>query len=73
MVNRHEANRAASATRNASITTRIRVQGMDCAGSAIKIKDALRRLPGVEEVDVSVPAGAATVTHDQSNAPMTNG
>ena len=49
--------------------TRFNVQGMDCAGCAIKIENALRRMPGVTEVDVSVAGGAVTVAHDQSNAP----
>lgn len=49
--------------------TRFSVQGMDCAGCAIKIENALRRMPGVTEVNVSVAGGAVTVAHDQSNAP----
>ena len=44
-------------------TTRFRVEGMDCAGCAGKVDTAVRRLPGVEDVAVSVVAGAMTVTH----------
>ena len=62
MNDRHEAS-----TRTAAVTTRMRVQGMDCAGCAVKIENALRRMPGVEQVDVSVPRGTVTVTHDQPN------
>ncbi len=50
-----------------SITTRMRVQGMDCAGCAIKIENALRRMPGVTEVNVSVAGGTVTVRHDQAD------
>lgn len=35
----------------ASTTTRMRVEGMDCAGCATKIENALRQMPGVMEVD----------------------
>ena len=44
--------------------TRLRVEGMDCASCAIKIENALRRIPGVTEVTVSVAAGNVTVKHD---------
>lgn len=50
-----------------SINTRMRVEGMDCAACAIKIENALRRIPGVTEVSVSVAGGAVTVEHDQPN------
>ncbi len=50
-----------------SITTRLRVEGMDCAACANKIENALRRIPGVTEVNVSVAGGAVTVRHDQPN------
>ncbi|KKB75944.1 ATPase [Devosia soli] len=44
-------------------TTRFRVEGMDCASCASKIDTAVRRLPGVEDVSVSVVAGTMTVGH----------
>lgn len=44
-------------------STRFRVEGMDCAGCASKIDTAVRRLPGVEDVSVSVVAGTMTVGH----------
>lgn len=43
--------------------TRFRVDGMDCASCANKIDTAVRRLPGVEDVSVSVVAGTMTVGH----------
>lgn len=50
-----------------TIITRMQVEGMDCAACAIKIQNALRRMPGVTEVIVSVAGGAVTVKHDQPN------
>lgn len=41
---------------------RLKVDGMDCASCAIKIETALKRLPGVGEVNVSVTGGTVTVT-----------
>ncbi|RDI58879.1 heavy metal translocating P-type ATPase [Microvirga subterranea] len=49
--------------------TRFRVSGMDCASCATKIDNALRRVPGVAEVGVSVAAGTITVAHDGTVAP----
>ncbi|MBE9607463.1 cadmium-translocating P-type ATPase [Acetobacteraceae bacterium H6797] len=46
-----------------------RVSGMDCAGCAAKIDRAVRRVPGVTEVNVSVSAGTLTVDHDASAQP----
>ena len=43
--------------------TRFRVAGMDCASCASKIDTAVRRLPGVEDVSVSVTSGTMTVKH----------
>ena len=43
--------------------TRFKVDGMDCAGCAAKIDTAVRRLPGVIGLEVSVMSGAMTVQH----------
>lgn len=48
---------------DAAIITRYRVGGMDCASCATKIENAVSRLPGVDEVGVSVAAGTLTVSH----------
>jgi len=45
--------------------TRYRVEGMDCASCASKIDTAVRRMPGVKDVSVSVTAGTMTVNHDE--------
>lgn len=44
--------------------TRFRVEGMDCASCASKIDTAVRRMPGVSDVSVSVTAGTMRVQHD---------
>ncbi len=44
--------------------TRFRVGGMDCAACAIKITNAVTRIPCVTNVDVSVTAGTMNVVHD---------
>lgn len=47
-----------------SVQTRFAVEGMDCASCATKIDRAVRRMPGVSDVSVSVTAGTMTVAHD---------
>jgi Cd2+/Zn2+-exporting ATPase len=47
--------------------TRFRVGGMDCASCASKIDTAVRRMPGVSEVSVSVTAGTMRVQHDATS------
>jgi len=46
--------------------TRYRVAGMDCASCAAKIDTAVRRMPGIEDVKVSVVAGTMTTTDNGS-------
>ncbi|NML76285.1 cadmium-translocating P-type ATPase [Rhizobium sp. S-51] len=48
-----------------SLHTRFRVTGMDCASCANKIDTAVKRIPGIQEVSVSVTAGTMTVEHDE--------
>ena len=48
---------------DAATQTRYRVEGMDCGGCAAKIDTAVRRMPGVADVAVSVAAGTLTVHH----------
>ena len=47
----------------AATQTRFRIEGMDCAGCATKIDTAVRRLPGIADVTVSVTAGTMAVRH----------
>ncbi|EKS34528.1 MAG: cadmium-translocating P-type ATPase [Bradyrhizobium sp.] len=45
-------------------TMRFQVEGMDCSSCATKIENAVRRMPGVTDVSVSVAGGTVTVGHD---------
>ncbi len=47
--------------------TRFRVEGMDCASCASKIDTAVRRMPGVSDVSVSVTRATMTVSHDATS------
>jgi Cd2+/Zn2+-exporting ATPase len=51
-----------------AIQTRYRVAGMDCAACASKVDTAVRRLPGVEDVAVSVSGGTMLVRHQPDPA-----
>ena len=51
-------------TQETLVTTRMRVEGMDCASCAIKIENALKRVAGVAEVNVSATGGTVIVKHD---------
>ena len=51
-----------------TIQTRFRVEGMDCASCAAKIDTVVRRLPGVEDVNVSVTAATMMVQHEEDAA-----
>lgn len=55
-------------TQEMLMTTRMRVEGMDCASCATKIENALQRVPGVAEVNVSVSGGSVVVKHDCPDA-----
>jgi Cd2+/Zn2+-exporting ATPase len=54
---------ATTLDRTESPLTRLRVSGMDCASCAAKVETAVRRLPGIEAVDVSVATETLTVRH----------
>ncbi|MBB5751065.1 heavy metal translocating P-type ATPase [Prosthecomicrobium pneumaticum] len=43
--------------------TRYRISGMDCAACAVKIENAVRRIPGISDVSVSATAGTLTLRH----------
>ena len=50
--------------------TRLRVKGMSCSSCVRHVRDALRNVPGVEEVDVSLPSGEVLVRHDGDTPPL---
>lgn len=47
--------------------TRYRVEGMDCPSCAAKIETAVGRVPGVEDISVSVSKGTMTVRHAEDS------
>jgi len=49
-------------------STRYHIGGMDCAACATKIDAAVRRLPGIADVNVSASAGTMTIVHDTDAA-----
>jgi len=46
-------------------TERLKVTGMTCGGCTGKVTHALKAIPGVDAVNVSLPAGEATVNYDE--------
>lgn len=46
----------------------LKVSGMTCGGCAKSVTKALRAIPGVREVQVSVPRGEATIEFDEASA-----
>lgn len=46
----------------------IEVRGMSCGGCVDAVTRALRAVPGVRDVDVSLEAGRATVTFEDGKA-----
>ena len=49
--------------------TRLKIDGMTCAGCVASVQNALRRVPGVRLVNVDLPGAHATVEHDDMVAP----
>lgn len=43
----------------------LNVSGMTCGGCSSKVTNALKAIPGVEDVKVSLSAGEATVQYDE--------
>lgn len=49
-------------------TEHIRVTGMTCGGCTSNVTRALKAIPGVGDVNVSLAAGEATVQYDERRA-----
>ena len=52
-------------------TTRIKIEGMSCAGCAASSQRALQGVSGVHMATVNLPAGRATVEHGDEVAEQT--
>ncbi|ALP52285.1 hypothetical protein Tel_03520 [Candidatus Tenderia electrophaga] len=46
-------------------TEHLKIAGMSCGGCTGKVTDALKAVPGVGEINVSLSAGEATVQYDE--------
>ena len=51
-------------------TRRYRIEGMDCASCALKIDTAVRKVPGISDVNVSATSGTMTVAYDGTGDPQ---
>jgi copper chaperone len=49
-------------------TTELKVQGMTCNGCKAAVTNTLRSLPGVQDAEVDLQAGRASVTFDPARA-----
>jgi Cd2+/Zn2+-exporting ATPase len=47
----------------------LRIEGMDCASCAAKIETAVKRLPGVSEVEVNYGRHAMSLALDEDRTP----
>lgn len=50
--------------------TTLRISGMTCNGCVKHVDKALRALPGVSAVEVSLAESAAKVSHDPEQSPL---
>lgn len=46
-------------------TELMKIAGMSCGGCTSKVTNALKAMPGVSDVNVSLSAGEATVQYDE--------
>jgi len=52
------------------VITTLGITGMTCNGCVKHVDGALRALPGVTAVEVSLPANEAKVVHDPQRSPV---
>jgi copper chaperone CopZ len=50
------------------VVTTLRITGMTCNGCVKHVGKALRGVPGVTAVEVSLPDGTAKIVHEESAA-----
>src|SRR5262245_4165184 len=56
----------------ASSALKMRIEGMDCGACAIKIENAMKRLPGVSDINVSYSQESMSITLDEDRtSPLT--
>jgi copper chaperone CopZ len=52
------------------VITTLRISGMTCNGCVKHVDEALRRVPGVQAVQVDLAGGTAKVSHDPEQSPV---
>jgi len=50
---------------NAPDSLKLRIEGMDCAACAVKIENAMKRLPGVSDINVSYGQESLSLRYDE--------
>ena len=55
----------------ARTTTRFPVEGLDCASCGAELRTNLRTLPGIQAVNVNIPASEIAVTFDPTRVDPT--
>jgi copper chaperone CopZ len=51
-------------------TTHFTIDGMTCSGCVARVTKAFQRLPGVTSVNIDLPSGQASVTHDPAKSSL---
>jgi Cd2+/Zn2+-exporting ATPase len=53
----------------AELALRLRVEGMDCSACAIKVENALKRLPGLSDINMNYAAETLSLRLDENRTP----
>ncbi len=53
----------------APVALKLRIEGMDCGACAVKIENALKRLPGISDLEVSYGQRSLSLTLDEDRTP----
>jgi Zn2+/Cd2+-exporting ATPase len=53
-------------------TLKLRIEGMDCGACAVKIENAMKRIPGVSEINVSYGQESLSLTFDEDRTSPTS-
>ncbi|MEZ2354241.1 heavy metal translocating P-type ATPase [Caballeronia sp. RCC_10] len=56
---------------NAPDSLKLRIEGMDCAACAVKIENAMKRLPGVSDINVSYGQESLSLRYDEDRTSST--
>lgn len=54
----------------ATTALKLRIEGMDCSACAVKIENAIERLPGVGEIEISYGLRSLSLMLDENRTSM---